>query len=152
MHKLNLLAYQIKGGITALKEKPLLSSPKDCPTFWSPSVAAAASSASLMAEEISEIVSRLRIDTEEADVLDVEIINPNPENKISLLLLGRLLTERSFNVEAFKRTITTVWAPVHGVVIRVLRPNLFAFQFFHWRDMLKVLDGRPCFLITCWFS
>ncbi|XP_048502313.1 uncharacterized protein LOC125498299 [Beta vulgaris subsp. vulgaris] len=99
-----------------------------------------------MAEEISEIVSRLRIDTEEADVLDVEIINPNPENKISLLLLGRLLTERSFNVEAFKRTITTVWAPVHGVVIRVLCPNLFAFQFFHWRDMLKVLDGRPwCF-------
>lgn len=99
-----------------------------------------------MAEEISDIVSRLRIDTEEDEVLDVEIINPNPSNKVSLLLMGRLLTERSFNVEAFKRTITTVWAPIHGLVIRALRPNLFAFQFFHWRDMMKVLEGRPwCF-------
>ena len=99
-----------------------------------------------MAEEISNFVSKLRIDDEEDKVLDLVSINPNPENKISLLLLGRLLTERSFNVEAFKKTITGVWAPSHGLVIRVLRPNLFAFQFFHWRDMLRVLEGRPwCF-------
>ena len=99
-----------------------------------------------MAEEISDIVSRLRIDTEEEEVIDAALLNPNPVNNVSLLLLGRLLTERSFNVEAFKRTITTVWAPTHGLVIRVLRPNLFAFQFYHWKDMMKVLDGRPwCF-------
>nr|CCA66053.1 hypothetical protein [Beta vulgaris subsp. vulgaris] len=99
-----------------------------------------------MAEEISEFVSQLRIDDEEDAVLDIESINPNNDNNVALLLLGRLLTVRSYNVEAFKRTITTVWAPKHGLVIRVLKPNLFAFQFFHWRDMMKVLDGRPwCF-------
>lgn len=99
-----------------------------------------------MAEEIADVVSKLRIDEEEEHVLDLDSLNPNLENPVSLLLVGRLLTDRSFNVEAFKRTITTVWAPSHGLVIRVLKPNLFAFQFFHWRDMKKVLDGRPwCF-------
>lgn len=84
-----------------------------------------------MAEEISNFVSNLRIDDEEDKVIDLDCINPNPENNVSFPLLGRLLTERSFNVEAFKSTITTIWALIHGLVIRVLRPNLFAFQFFH---------------------
>lgn len=59
-----------------------------------------------MSEEIREIVSNLRIDVEEEQVLTLESLNPNPENTISLLLVGRLLTERNFNVETFERTIT----------------------------------------------
>lgn len=99
-----------------------------------------------MAEEISAFVSNLRIDDEEDQVLDLETVNPNGESIVSLLLLGRLLTERNYNVEAFKKTITTVWAPKHEIVIRALRPNLYAFQFFHWRDMMKVIECRPwCF-------
>ncbi|XP_021848791.1 uncharacterized protein [Spinacia oleracea] len=39
-----------------------------------------------------------------------------------------------------------VWAPANNMVIRVIGPNLFAFQFFHWRDKEKVLMGRP----WCW--
>ena len=96
-----------------------------------------------MAEEITTFVSNLRLDEEEEQILDFDTINPNYEKTVSLLLIGKLLTERSFNVEAFKRTITTVWEPIHGLVIRALRPNLFAFQFFHWRDMMKVLNGCP---------
>lgn len=100
-----------------------------------------------MAEEIAEFCSKLTIDDEEEVVLDIEATHPNlEENKPSLLLLGRLLTDRSYNVDAFKRTITTVWAPTHGLVIKTLSPNLYALQFFHWRDMMKVLEGRPwCF-------
>lgn len=99
-----------------------------------------------MAEEIANSVSRLRIDEEEDQILDLETINPSSENQVSLLLIGKLLTERSYNVDAFKKTITTVWAPQHGLVIRTLKPNLFAFQFYHWRDMAKVMEGRPwCF-------
>lgn len=61
-----------------------------------------------MAEEIANSVSRLRIDEEEDQILDLETINPNSENQVSLLLIGKLLTERSYNVDAFKKTITTV--------------------------------------------
>ena len=100
-----------------------------------------------MAEEITKFCSQLRIDDEEETVLDLEVLNPSHDSeKVSLLLLGRLLTERSYNVEAFKRTMTTVWGLAHGVAIRVLSPNLYAFQFFHWKDLKKVMDGRPwCF-------
>ncbi|XP_048502753.1 uncharacterized protein LOC125498566 [Beta vulgaris subsp. vulgaris] len=99
-----------------------------------------------MAEEISNFVSNLRLDDEEDTVLDLDVIDPSVTKPVSLLLVGRLLTDRSYNVDAFKKTITGVWKPVHGLVIRVLSPNLYAFQFFHWRDMAKVLEGRPwCF-------
>lgn len=80
-----------------------------------------------MTEEISEFVSKLRTDEEEEQVLDLETLTTNNMNSISLLLLGRLLTERTYNVEAFKSNITTVWALVHGLVIRVISPNLYAF-------------------------
>lgn len=100
----------------------------------------------VMAEEIANSVSKLKIDDEEDLVLNLNTLNPSVENKFSLVLFGRLLTERSYNSEAFKRTITGVWAPPHGLVIRVLSPNFYAFQFFHWKDMNKVLEGRPwCF-------
>ena len=100
-----------------------------------------------MAEEITKFCSQLRINDEEESVLDLEVLNPSHDSeKVSLLLLGRLLTKRSYNVEAFKRTMTNVWGLAHGVAIRVLSPNLFAFQFFHWKDLKKVMDGRPwCF-------
>lgn len=68
------------------------------------------------------------------------------ENNLSLVLFGRLLIERSYNTKAFKCTITRVWAPSHGLVIRVLKHNCYAFQFFHCRGMNKVLEVRPwCF-------
>ena len=99
-----------------------------------------------MAEEITDFVANLRIDEEEEQIIDFDFLNPSNENHISLLLIGRLLTECSYNIDAFKRTITTVWAPQHGLVIRTLKPNLYAFQFYHWRDMAKVMEGRPwCF-------
>ncbi|KAL2894811.1 hypothetical protein RDABS01_010720 [Bienertia sinuspersici] len=68
------------------------------------------------------------------------------QKQISLLLVGRLLTTRPFNVEAFKRTMTQSWTLSGRVVIKPCGSNLFLFQFFHWRDKEKVLVGCPwCF-------
>lgn len=100
-----------------------------------------------MAEEIVVNCSKLNIDEEEGDVIEFsEVRLDEDNNKLSLMLMGRLLTERPYNVEAFKRIMSNVWAPANGMVIRVFRPNMYAFQFFHWRDKEKVLEGRPwCF-------
>lgn len=50
---------------------------------------------SAMAEEITNIVSKLTIDVKEDAVLDLEELNPNTDdNKLSLVLIGRLITER----------------------------------------------------------
>lgn len=57
-----------------------------------------------MAEELLGTVLTLCIDEEEDQIYDLDAL---------MLLLPRLLTEHSYNVEAFKRTITIVWAPIH---------------------------------------
>lgn len=81
-----------------------------------------------MAEEISNIVSKVTIDEEKEAILDLDTLNPNLENsKLSLVVIGKLLKERYYNIDAFKGTINRVWSPAHGLVIKVLSPNLYAF-------------------------
>lgn len=100
-----------------------------------------------MAEEIVSQYASLNLDDDDDDVVDLRTIESNDsKDKFSLLLIGKLICDRPFNVEAFKRTMTSVWAPENGLVIRVLGPNLFGFQFFHWKDKDKVFHGRP----WCW--
>ena len=112
--------YNNRKNKTPLKErKPLSSPPKRAP-YHLVNLRHSGHHPLPMAEEILNFVCNLRIDDEEDKVLNLDSINPNPENKVSLFLLGCLLTERSFIVEAFKITITTVWASTHGLIIRVL--------------------------------
>lgn len=101
-----------------------------------------------MAEEIATQCATLKLgDDEEDDVVDLREIESNETNdNLSLLLIGKLISDRPFNVEAFKWTMMGVWAPDNGMVIKVLGPNLFVFQFFHWKDKEKVYNGRP----WCW--
>ena len=100
-----------------------------------------------MAGELIEKCQRLRINDAEADVLDTGVLgDASNDEKVSLLLVGRVVTDRNFHVEAFKRTITQAWGVSKRLVIRMIGPNRFVFQFFHWRDKEKVLAGRPwCF-------
>ncbi|XP_021729928.1 uncharacterized protein LOC110696910 [Chenopodium quinoa] len=97
-----------------------------------------------MAEEITNLYTQLDIRDDEKKPIDLGTLPVGEEeNNLSLMLVGKLLTQRSYNIEVFKKTMTT---PIHGLAIRVLSPNLYAFQFFHWKDYEKVLKGRPlCF-------
>lgn len=36
-----------------------------------------------------------------------------------------------------------IWALSRGMVVRAIDSNTFVFQFFHWKDKLKILEGRP---------
>ena len=36
-----------------------------------------------------------------------------------------------------------IWALTHGLVVRMIDTNTFVFQFFHWKDKEKILEGRP---------
>lgn len=62
--------------------------------------------------------------------------------QVSLLLLGQVVTERNFNVEAFKKTMTQAWAVKKRIVIRMIGSDRFIFQFLHWKDKEKVLAGK----------
>ncbi|XP_010672836.2 uncharacterized protein LOC104889341 [Beta vulgaris subsp. vulgaris] len=100
-----------------------------------------------MAGELIEQCRNLRINDAESKILEIsELDDGIDEDQVYLVLVGRLVTERSFNIEAFKRTMIQAWGVNKRMVIRMIGANRFVFQFFHWRDKEKVLEGRPwCF-------
>lgn len=62
---------------------------------------------------------------------------------MELGLVGRIWTNRHINQNAFISTMKNVWQPKHAVDIRSTGKDLFVFQFHHWRDKQRVIDGQP---------
>lgn len=63
--------------------------------------------------------------------------------RIELGLVGKVWTKRTINVKAFMNTMQQVWQPLHGVDISSIGANTFTFQFHHWRDKNRVVEGQP---------
>lgn len=55
----------------------------------------------------------------------------------------QILTQRSINIEALKKTIRMVWKPNKGVLISDIEEDLFLIEFGYKRDKQKVLDMSP---------
>ncbi|XP_057535298.1 uncharacterized protein LOC130813479 [Amaranthus tricolor] len=100
-----------------------------------------------MADSLVEQCSKLHIGNDEDDIIDLgDKLEVGQEDKLSLQLVGHLLTEKPLNFETLKHTMMHVWSVMEGVIVRALESNLFMFQFFHWKDKDKILSGRPwCF-------
>lgn len=97
-----------------------------------------------MVDELVEHCSKLSISNVEDDMVDLDGVDDNSQDDIlNLRLVGRVLTTKPLNLDAVRRTLQQVWSLKDGVVIRALGVNLFLFQFFHWKDCEKVLNGRP---------
>ena len=60
-----------------------------------------------------------------------------------LCLIGKLLSERIHDFDALKIALASFWRPVKGMVARKLEPNRFLFQFFHEKDLNRVMEGSP---------
>ncbi|KAJ8758931.1 hypothetical protein K2173_002710 [Erythroxylum novogranatense] len=58
-------------------------------------------------------------------------------------LVGSFLTQKPIHMQSMKDTLASLWRPVMGVYIKDIDPNRFIFQFFHERDMQRVLDDGP---------
>ena len=54
-------------------------------------------------------------------------------------IAGRFLTEKSLNFVSMKNVLALVWRPVCGMCMKELQKNLYLFQFFHQRDVDRVL-------------
>lgn len=87
--------------------------------------------------------------TEEEDAIiggEFEAINDEEaKNQLSLILMGKLLTNKPFNVEAMKRTLISIWRSKEIIAIRMIETNLFVFQFFNKVDKERVIQGSPWF-------
>ncbi|KAL2929579.1 DNA topoisomerase 1 [Bienertia sinuspersici] len=101
-----------------------------------------------MAEELAKELQNFRLSEEEEAVIGLNQQSSNTnglKNKISLMMVGKLLTGKPFNFEAMKRTLRTVWRLKHDVAIRMVENNLFIFQFSSTNDKAKVIQGAPWF-------
>lgn len=97
-----------------------------------------------MAEGLEEVWKKLSLTDKEERVVGADIEeDQKTKDRISLMLIGKVLTTKPFNVEAMRRTLRSVWNPKGGVAIRELEPNLFVFQFFNREDKERVEKGRP---------
>lgn len=65
------------------------------------------------------------------------------DNSIDLALVGRVMTMRPYNFDAFKKTMNQIWAITKDALFRSIENGLFVVQFATARDRAKVLDGRP---------
>lgn len=72
-----------------------------------------------------------------------EIDDEDTDLKISLILVGKLYTNKSFNVEAMQKTIQSIWKIREKISVRTVDTNLFVFQFNNANDKARVLEGCP---------
>lgn len=60
-----------------------------------------------MDDELIEHCSKLRIEVTENNIIDIgDVDDSGAKERVSLILVGRLVTDRNYTIEAFKRTMT----------------------------------------------
>ncbi|KAK9283688.1 hypothetical protein L1049_011938 [Liquidambar formosana] len=80
---------------------------------------------------------------EKEDIEATATVNGDGTKVGRFCLIGKLLTDKPFNIEAMKSTLRMVWRLVKGVAITEVGRNLFVFQFNHPLDRRRVLDNGP---------
>ena len=100
-----------------------------------------------MADELADQCANLTISDEENEIVDLGSVGSDSNSvKTSLMLVGKVISERAVNLEALRRTMSQIWALHRNMVVRSIGTNTFVFQFFHWKDKEKIMAGRPwCF-------
>ena len=96
-------------------------------------------------EEVLGRWNSLAITSEEEDVLGVDdnLLVRGREVR-SFTLMGKVLTKRPFNREAFKRTMGNLWRVEDGgLTIKSVDRDLFLFSFRSAKEGRRILDTEP---------
>lgn len=80
---------------------------------------------------------------EEEEPIQIEQSEGPNDNTISLCLIGKLWTKKSYNVFGIMETMKKIWQPLKGVTCRDMGNNMISFQFQARSDMQKVLAMEP---------
>lgn len=104
-----------------------------------------ASSRSNLAE-IEDACAQITLEEEEEG--GVEIMESDGEDDSEAVdlrwaFVGRFLTDKNIKSLTMKNVMAAVWRPVKGMRVKTIKPNLFLFQFFHDRDIQRVIKGGP---------
>ncbi|TXG70202.1 hypothetical protein EZV62_005137 [Acer yangbiense] len=96
-------------------------------------------------EEISRLCASLSIKGKDEKLWSVKgLLQEATGKKLELCLVGKILTRKHVNREAFRAVIPKIWQT--NLDIEVVQDNVFLFYFRNQDDRLRVLAGGPwCF-------
>lgn len=57
--------------------------------------------------------------------------------------VGRFLSEKAIKFDVMRQVLASVWRPVFGIHVKELSGNLYLFQFFHEKDICRILNEGP---------
>lgn len=110
-------------------------------------------------------ISTVFLTTEHPDIQDLSLEDEEEEEMVftsntviksglnySLCLVGRFLKKKTIRVTIMKERMANVWSPVEGIVITKAGKGVFTLQFFHHKDMQRVMKGGPWTLVTIFLS
>lgn len=60
-----------------------------------------------------------------------------------LILVGKLINQRRFNVQIIKAAVTKLWRPQHDLIVTTSKQNTFIFQFNNSEDLHRAWKNRP---------
>ena len=98
-----------------------------------------------MDDDILVRCSALKITEEEDEVVNLTELGTDisASPSMELALVGKVMTRRSYNFDAFKKTMNQIWSITKDALFRPIEHGLFVVQFATARDRTKVLAGRP---------
>ncbi|KAL5823176.1 hypothetical protein ACOSQ4_021076 [Xanthoceras sorbifolium] len=101
-----------------------------------------------------EIASRCASLSLQTDAMEPRIVLETPlkvagERKLALCLVGKILTTKLINREAFRAIIPKIWRTTQTFIIENVKENVFVFQFQNQVDKRRVLMGGPWSFDKC---
>lgn len=97
-----------------------------------------------MEETLEDLCGRISLSESEKEGISIT------EGEIAVLrkkgsrcLVGRLITEKKINKEAFRSLLTRLWRIGGQVTFQEVQENLWIFEFSNLYDKRRVMEGRP---------
>ena len=97
-----------------------------------------------MADQLIERVLSMKITAEEEGIIELGgITEESTDTSMSMAVVGKVVTVRSYNFDALKRTMNQIWTLTKEALFRQIENGLFVIQFAAGKDKKKVMEGRP---------
>ncbi|KAL5787261.1 hypothetical protein ACOSP7_004210 [Xanthoceras sorbifolium] len=95
-------------------------------------------------DEILRLCEALSLSEEDGPVLDIaEDVQADGIRSVEYCLVGKILSRRKVNREAFRGTIEQIWGTVGRIEIKMVGDNVFVFHFQSLDDKSMVWSRGP---------
>ncbi|KAL5865350.1 hypothetical protein ACOSQ3_002864 [Xanthoceras sorbifolium] len=95
-------------------------------------------------DAFSKLCARMKLSEEEGKTVNIDgVVKEDGLRKISLCLVGKLVTSKLTNREAFRSLIAKIWRTTQAVEVENVKENVYAFHFQNMMDRRRVLLGGP---------